>query len=283
LEVGLSRGDLTEAEWRILKGLLPIEPENRGQGRPPEGNRSIVNGIPWRLRCGAPWRNVPPKYGSWNTIYRQFRRWSEAGVWETVAATLAKVMPDTSHYSIDSTTVRAHHLAERRRRWDCRFKLERQSDLRDRVRDGLAMGWSPEQIAGRFTLENGRTLISPESIYRFIYHRSAQKDYWHRLLPRAKHKRGRPGRFGGSMVDIIKHRRPLSERPAEVQDRQRPGHWEADFMLFAQCGQSILVAHDAVRGSRSSSGPVIERPRQQRSILPACSLPCAAPSPSTMA
>ena len=111
--------------------------------------------------------------------------------------------------------VRAHHLAERRRRWDCRFKLERQPDLRDRVRDGLAMGWSPEQIAGRLTLENGRTLISPESIYRFIYHRSAQKDYWHCLLPRAKHKRGRPGRFGGSMVDIIKHRRPLSERPAE--------------------------------------------------------------------
>jgi transposase len=108
LEAGLSRGDLTEAEWRVLKALLPIEPENRGRGRPPEQNRSIINGILWRLRCGAPWRDVPPKYGSWNTIYRRFRRWSEAGVWETGAVTLAEIMADTGHYSIDSTTVRAH-------------------------------------------------------------------------------------------------------------------------------------------------------------------------------
>lgn len=61
-----------------------------------------------RLRCGVPWRDVPPKYGSWNTIYRRFRRWSEAGVWETVAGTLAEIMADSGHYSIDSTTVRAH-------------------------------------------------------------------------------------------------------------------------------------------------------------------------------
>ncbi len=104
----MSRGDLTEAEWRILKGLLPIEPENRGRGRPPEQNRAIINGILWRLRCGAPWRDVPPEYGSWNTVYRRFRRWSEAGVWETVAVTLAEIMADTGRYSIDSTTVRAH-------------------------------------------------------------------------------------------------------------------------------------------------------------------------------
>jgi IS30 family transposase len=128
---------------------------------------------------------------------------------------------------------RAHDLAARRRRWDCRFKLERQPDLRDLVRTRLAMGWSPEQIAGRLTRDHGRTLISHESIYRFIYHRSAQKDYWHRLLPRAKHRRGRHARSGGSMVDIIKHRRPLSERPAQADDRQTSGHWEADFMLFA--------------------------------------------------
>jgi len=73
LEAGLSRGDLTEAEWRIWKDLLRIKRKNRGRGRPPEQNRSIINGILWRLRCGAPWRDVPPKYGSWNTIYRRFR------------------------------------------------------------------------------------------------------------------------------------------------------------------------------------------------------------------
>jgi len=140
--------------------------------------------------------------------------------------------------------VRAQQLAERRRRWDCRFTLERQPDLRDLVKHRLAMGWSPEQIAGRLTREHGRTLISHESIYRFVYHRSAQKDYWHRLLPRAKHRRGAYARQGGSMVKIIRQRRPLSERPAEAADRKTPGHWEADFMLFSRQGQSLLVAHE---------------------------------------
>ena len=104
----MSRGDLSEAEWCVLRGLLPIDVANRGRGRPPEENRSIINGILWRLRCGTPWRDVPPKYGNWNTIYRRFRRWSEAGVWEALSVTLAEVMADSGHYSIDSTTVRAH-------------------------------------------------------------------------------------------------------------------------------------------------------------------------------
>ena len=51
---------------------------------------------------------MPPKYGSWNSIYRRFRRCSDAGVWESVAVTLAEIMADSGHYSIDSTTVRAH-------------------------------------------------------------------------------------------------------------------------------------------------------------------------------
>jgi transposase, IS30 family len=140
--------------------------------------------------------------------------------------------------------VRAHQLALRRRRWDCRFKLMRQPDLRDLVRTRLAMGWSPEQIAGRLTLDHGRTVISHESIYRFVYHRSAQKDYWHRLLPRRKSRRGRLARRGGSAASRILRRRPLHERPSEAQDRLDPGHWEADFMLFARYGHNLLVLHE---------------------------------------
>ncbi|MFZ3484589.1 hypothetical protein QP045_15295 [Sphingomonas sp. 3-13AW] len=55
---------------------------------------------------------MPPKYGSRNTLYRRFRRWSEAGVWEIVAVTLAEIMANAGHYSTDSTTVRAHVSAE---------------------------------------------------------------------------------------------------------------------------------------------------------------------------
>jgi IS30 family transposase len=139
---------------------------------------------------------------------------------------------------------RANRLAERRRRWDCRHKLARQPALRAVVHDRLAMGWSPEQIAGRLTRDNAPMRISHESIYRFIYHRSAQKDYWHRLLPKRKSRRGTLGRRGGSSVQRIKHRQSLHHRPLEALDRATPGHWEADLMLFAKYGQAVLVSHE---------------------------------------
>jgi len=140
--------------------------------------------------------------------------------------------------------VRAQQLTERRRRWDARYKLARQPNLRARVKKSLAMGHSPEQIAGRLARQHGRVIISHESIYRFIYHRTAQKDYWHRWLPRHKLRRGRRRRPGGSPASFIKHRRSIAERPAEVENRQVPGHWEADFMLFAKYGQGLLVLHE---------------------------------------
>ena len=163
--------------------------------------------------------------------------------------------------------VRAQKLANRRRRWDCRFKLARQPDLRARVGKDLAMGHSPEQIAGRLALEHGRPLISHESIYRYIYHRSAQKDYWHRLLPRRKLKRGRPGRQGGSAASFIKLRRPISQRPAEVGSRRTPGHWEADFMLFSKYGQNLLVLHE-----RQTRFTIVDHPVDRKAILTAATI-----------
>ena len=76
LDAGLSRGDLSKAEWCVLRSLLPIEAANRGPGRPPEDNRSIIIGMLWCRRCGTPRRDVAPKHGNWNMIYRRFPRWS---------------------------------------------------------------------------------------------------------------------------------------------------------------------------------------------------------------
>jgi transposase, IS30 family len=161
---------------------------------------------------------------------------------------------------------RAHQLALRRRHWDARFKLARQPDLRALVRDGLAMGRSPEQIAGRLALEHGKALISHESIYRFVYHRSAQKDYWHRLLPRAKSRRGRLGRHGGSPASFIKARVPVGLRPEQAMSRTVPGHWEADLMAFSRYGQYVLVTHERrsrlltiERLARKTASAVIDR------------------------
>jgi IS30 family transposase len=129
------------------------------------------------------------------------------------------------------------------------YRLECSSALRDQVLDGLAMGWSPEQIAGRLELEQGRPVISHESIYRYVYWRvNSHKEYLHRLLPRAKFLRGWRGRKGGSSVHFIPDRVSVAERPAVVADRRQPGHWEADLMLFSRYRQAVLVAHE--RSSR---------------------------------
>jgi len=126
------------------------------------------------------------------------------------------------------------------------------------------MGHSPEQIAGRLALEHSRVIISHESIYRFIYHRTAQKDYWHQLLPRHKLIRGRRGRKGGSPASFIKQRRSITERPAEVEGRQVPGHWEADFMLFARYGQGLLVLHE-----RQTRFSIVRHPVDRKAVLTA--------------
>jgi len=170
---------------------------------------------------------------------------------------------------------RAQHLAERRRRWDGRFKLTRQPVLRAHVRERLMTGWSPEQIAGRLAFEHGYCVLSHESIYRFIYHRSAQKDYWHRLLPRHKSRRGRLGKRGGSPVDHMQHRVPIDQRSAKVEARTQPGHWEADLMLFRVYGQAILVTHErtsrlllATRQPNKAAAPVARRLLRQFKALP---------------
>lgn len=139
---------------------------------------------------------------------------------------------------------RAQQLAERRRHWDGRFKLARQPALRDFVHTQLAAGWSPEQIAGYLRRQAHGGVVSYEAIYRFIYYRSAQKDYWHRLLPRHKSRRGRLGQRGGSPVDHIRERVPIQVRPASVNRRRTPGHWEGDLMLFARYGQALLISHE---------------------------------------
>ena len=131
------------------------------------------------------------------------------------------------------------------RRWSG-SRLEREPDLRRAVLDRLARGWSPEQVAGRLARETGRTLISYESIYRFIYAQIIRtKDYrWRRYLPRGKSKRGFRGRKGGSAATFIEGRVSLAERPQAAADRKTPGHWEADLILFAKYGQAVLTVHE---------------------------------------
>jgi transposase, IS30 family len=139
---------------------------------------------------------------------------------------------------------RANELAQRRRRWDCRFKLARQPALAMRVEQRLAMGWSPETISGRLALEDNSNTISKEAIHRFIYHRTAQKDYWNRYLQRGKYRRGKYAMRGGSPASFIKNRVSIASRPDEVATRSDIGHWENDCMAFMHNRQVIVFSHE---------------------------------------
>jgi len=133
----------------------------------------------------------------------------------------------------------------RARRWRG-SRLDRNTALREVVLARLRQGWSPEQVEGRLARDQGTRVISYETIYRFIYAQIARtKDYaWRHYLPRGKSKRGWRSHRDGSAALHITQRRPLSERPATANDRQTPGHWEGDLMLFKTYGQAILVLHE---------------------------------------
>lgn len=102
------RHELSEAEWKRIKDLLPAE---RGRpGRPPLPNRSLVNAILWVLRTGAPWRDLPAYYPKWKTVHTRFLRWSKQGVWKRVLDTLA-IDLDDEYAILDASIVRVHQDA----------------------------------------------------------------------------------------------------------------------------------------------------------------------------
>lgn len=145
----------------------------------------------------------------------------------------------------------------RARRWSG-SRLDRDPVLREQVLGQLAAGWSPEQIAGR-----SNHCIGTETIYRFIYAQiKRHQDYsWRHYLPRAKSRRGRRARKGGSPALHMRHRVPVSERPPEVATRTVAGHWEADLMAFARYGQNILMLHE--RTSRALIGSTLSSKHAQ--------------------
>lgn len=128
-------------------------------------------------------------------------------------------------------------------------RMARQPDLRRHVLGHLAMGWSPEQIAGRLALQDTSMRISHETIYRYIDDQIRRtKDYaWRHYLPRAKSCRGWNRRRHRPM-EHIKDRVSVRNRPAHVDTRRQFGHWETDLLHPRKSGATVLVAQE--RASR---------------------------------
>ncbi|NUU25404.1 MAG: transposase, partial [Streptomycetaceae bacterium] len=96
-------GDLDARQWQLVRAVLPASDQ---RGAPQADNRRVVDGLRYRERTGVPWRNVPARYGSWQTLYGRHRRWTLDGTWARIAAVLddATAAADTSpHTTIDTT------------------------------------------------------------------------------------------------------------------------------------------------------------------------------------
>jgi transposase len=94
---------LSETEWDIIRPVLP----NKSRGIPRVDDRRVLNGIFWVLRSGAPWRDLPDRYGPYTTCYNRFVRWRQAGVWDLIMEGLSTAH-DATVQMIDTSVVRVH-------------------------------------------------------------------------------------------------------------------------------------------------------------------------------
>lgn len=107
------RADMTDAQWAALEPLLL---KGKKSGRPPMWTRrQLIDGIRWRTRAGTPWRDVPERYGPWESVYGLFRGWQRDGTWRRVLAALQALADAAGRIvwdvSVDSTVARAHQHA----------------------------------------------------------------------------------------------------------------------------------------------------------------------------
>lgn len=114
----MSRGDLTDAQWQRLEPLLLEQRPAKGSkgGRPAEDHRRIINGMLWIDRTGAPWRDLPARYGPWATVATRFYLWTESGLRERILHTLqaqadARGELDRGAHYVDGTVIRPHQHA----------------------------------------------------------------------------------------------------------------------------------------------------------------------------
>jgi transposase len=111
-EERLRRHDLTDAQWRSLEPLMPAHPR---QGHRWSDHRLLIDGVFHRVRTGTPWRDLPERFGPWQTVYNRHRRWSADGTWERILSALQTGCDEAEGrawtVAVDSTIVRAHQHA----------------------------------------------------------------------------------------------------------------------------------------------------------------------------
>ena len=107
----IRRHELTDLEWELLAPLIP----RAATGRPRVPDRQVINGMVYKIRTGVSWRDLPERYGPWQTVYTRFRRYALDGVFtralQQIQARADAVGDIDWLVQIDSTIVRAHQHA----------------------------------------------------------------------------------------------------------------------------------------------------------------------------
>ena len=107
----MRRHELSEAQWNRIKNLLTSERKSQGS-RPAKSNREMLNAMVYWLNTGIPWRDLPERFGPWQSVYSRFRAWTKAGVWENVLAQLIQQdIVDETTLMLDSTSMKVHQHA----------------------------------------------------------------------------------------------------------------------------------------------------------------------------
>lgn len=110
----MKRHELTDAQWALLADFFP--PRRPTRGGQWKDDRGMLNGIFWRLNTGAPWRDLPDRYGPWQTVYGRFARLRRGGLLDRILAALQLTLNeagllDPDLFCIDGTNVRAARAA----------------------------------------------------------------------------------------------------------------------------------------------------------------------------
>ena len=103
----MHRHGLSEEQWRRLQKVVP-----RQKAGPTAilGDRLFIEAVLYRAKTGLPWRDLPERFGKWNSVFQRYNRWCKKGIWQQIFETL-DIEPDLEHLLIDSTTVRAYQHA----------------------------------------------------------------------------------------------------------------------------------------------------------------------------
>jgi len=109
----MRRHELSDQQWDVIKDLLPA---SKSRGRRPADPRRMLNGMLWIVRTGAPWRDLPERYGPWETVYARFNTWSREGTFDRILSRLQIDLDsagaiDWELFCIDGSTVRASRAA----------------------------------------------------------------------------------------------------------------------------------------------------------------------------